>query len=260
VKFPAHDDIVAINPSMSSLYHSLSEIYEGMYQTFINYDDEFRFYSKILSSHQCESLVEIGCGTGHLAQRFTQGKFQYSGLDLSEDMLTIARRKTPDAKFMAGDMRDFHLADKQDSCIITGRTLSYLITNMDVLAMFKSVHQNLKSNGIVCFDLIDALKFIPKITTEKIQHTAVVNGERYSRDSYWKINPSQSWTFDWLSVYQRKKDDGSYEEIGRDNSTIRSFTEDEITLFLTLTGFEVKNIIVRPSYAFDTLVFVAQRK
>jgi hypothetical protein len=44
---------------MSNLYKDLSEIYEGMYQTSINYEDEFKFYSKILSDHHCRNIVEM---------------------------------------------------------------------------------------------------------------------------------------------------------------------------------------------------------
>lgn len=32
-----------------------------------------------------------------------------------------------------------------------------------------------------------------------------------------------------------------------------------MSLFLQLTGFEVKEIIPRPSYAFDTIVMIAEK-
>ena len=83
--------------------------------------------------------------------------------------------------------------------------------------------------------------------------------KNYIANSFWSINFSQSWTFDWLSVYYKEDDNGNLIKIGEDNSTIRAFSKDEISLFLQLTGFEVKEIIPRSSYAFDTLVVVAEK-
>jgi SAM-dependent methyltransferase len=245
---------------MSTLYNSLSEIYEGMYQTFINYEDEFRFYSSILKKHNCRSVLEVGCGTGHLAGSFTRANFDYTGMDLSEEMLSIARKKNTAADFLCADMREFRLDQKTESCIITGRTLSYLIGNKDVLDAFKAIRENMLPQGILSFDFIDALRFIPAIKDSKVVHEATFNGKSYVRDSYWKVNPAQSWTFDWLSVYQLKGQEGTLTEVGRDNSTIRSFTKDEMQLLLTLSGFETLEVIDRPSYAFDTFVFVARSK
>src|SRR5262245_58452648 len=97
---------------MSHLYTSLAEVYDGMYRTFINYEDEFNFYSQILKSNHCNQVLEIGCGTGNLASRLIEKGFGYTGLDLSEDMLAIARKNYPQGEFVKGDMRTFDLSQK----------------------------------------------------------------------------------------------------------------------------------------------------
>lgn len=245
---------------MNNLYGNLSEVYEAMYQTFINYEEEYKFYSEKLLKYGCRSLIEIGCGTGHLADSFTRAGFEYYGLDLSDDMLSLAAKKYPQCRFLKGDMRNFELPEKSASCIITGRTLSYLLTNKDVYAALLSINRNLFDKGILCFDFIDANKFIPRIKNgERITHSAVFNNKKYRRESYWSLNFSQSWAFDWASVYYEEKEGGSIEKLGEDNSVIRAFCKDQIILFLELAGFAIKEIIERPSYAFDTFVMVAQK-
>jgi SAM-dependent methyltransferase len=245
---------------MSSLYNQLSEVYEAMYQSFINYEEEYNFYSRILSQYQCTGVLEIGCGTGHLAERFAKNNFEYTGIDLSEDMLTIARANNPRAAFYKMDMRDFSLPKQSASAIITGRTISYLITNDDVYNALNSINKNLSAAGVICFDCIDASAFIPSISKDKkIIHKAGWGNKKFSRESYWSVNLQQSWTFDWHSIYYEEKANGELIKIGEDKSTIRSFTKDEMVLFLRLTGFELKEIIDRPSYAFDTFVVVAKK-
>jgi SAM-dependent methyltransferase len=245
---------------MSNLYTNLSSVYEAMYQSFIDYEAEYVFYSDILLSYHCESVVEIGCGSGNLANRFTNNGFEYIGMDLSEEMLTLAKTNYPNAVFVKEDMRNFNLLKKFDACIITGRTISYLLTNNDVVDTFTSINENLSINGIVSFDCIDANKFIPQIDpTKKVEHRASFNHKHYQRDSIWKVNIDNGFCFDWASFYYEKKAQEELIEIGKDNSTIRAFTKDEIVLFLTITGFKVLEIIERPSYAFDTFVIVAQK-
>jgi hypothetical protein len=83
--------------------------------------------------------------------------------------------------------------------------------------------------------------------------------KNFTGESFWKINFTQSWTFDWLSVFYEEQKDSSLLKIGEDNSTIRAFTKDEIILFLQLAGFRLKEIFPRSSYAFDTFVAVAEK-
>ncbi|MBI2729814.1 MAG: class I SAM-dependent methyltransferase [Sphingobacteriales bacterium] len=245
---------------MNNLYKNLSVVYEAMYQTFIDYNEEYACYSSILKRYNCKHVLEIGCGTGHLAEKFTAGGFIYTGMDLSEDMLQIARYKNTSSDFIRGDMRNFHLAKKTNAAIITGRTISYLITNEDVLNTLKSIYTNLAPGGILCFDSIDASLFIPSIKNGKeIVHSADWKDRKFMRTSKWDINFSQSWLFDWHSEYFELKPGKVKESIGMDNSTIRTFTKDEMQLFLKLAGFTILEINNRASYAFDTFVVVAQK-
>src|SRR5258708_23254430 len=165
---------------MSALYSNLSEIYESMYQTFINYEEEFAFYSSILKKYQCQSVLEAGCGTGNLAHQFIASNMEYVGMDLSDDMLTIARKNNPKVDFVKGDMRNFNLAKPMQSCIITGRSISYLVANQDVCDAFHSIYKNLTVRGLLCFDFIDASLFLPSIINGKsVTHQAMVGDKRF---------------------------------------------------------------------------------
>ena len=49
-----------------------------------------------------------------------------------------------------------------------------------------------------------------------------------------------------------------YQPIGFDEAELRAFTEDELEIFLTLTGFKILQALDRKVYAFNTKVIVAQ--
>lgn len=245
---------------MSSLYNNLADVYEMMYRSFINYDEEFIFYSGKLKKYSCHSVTELGCGTGNLAEKFIADGFNYTGLDLSKSMLEIAAKKFPSGKFMEADMRNFNLPEKQDGCFFAGRTSAYLTGERDMEEALISIHKNLAQNGIVCFDCIDADKFIPLIKGGKqIVHTASYRERRFHRASYWTSVENAQSAFNWESVYFEVDDKRNKKEIGRDNSALRAFTKSEIENALNNTGFKMLEAEDRPSYAFDTFVILAQK-
>jgi SAM-dependent methyltransferase len=245
---------------MKDIYDKHAEVYEAMYRSFMNYPAEYAYYHKILKKYKCKSLLELGCGTGNLASLLLQHPYQYIGLDNSESMLKRARKKLPQHLFIKSKMQKFTLPVKVDACIFTGRTSSYLKTNSDVKKTLDAINGNLETGGIVVFDVINAPLFIKKISNKKKSiHEAKYKGKHYYRESCWIYNPMQLWSFDWISVYYEKLKGGKKKKLFDENSTLRSFSKEDMQLFLELSGFKVLKITPKASYAFDTLVFIAQK-
>jgi SAM-dependent methyltransferase len=228
---------------MNNLYNSLSEVYEMMYHSFINYDKEYSYYRNKLIPFNSKSVLELGCGTGNLAQRFIGDGFDYTGIDLNRAMLRIAKEKNPEGHFIEADMRNFNLNKKSGACLFTGRTSAYLLTNEDVLSTFNSIHASLNNEGIVCFDCIDASKFIPLITNDKhVVHIAEFEKRKFKRESFWSLHNMQTQTFKWDSVYYEIDEESRLHEIGKDSSIIRAFTKENMTLMLELAGFSLSRL------------------
>lgn len=249
------------NTVMASLFNDkMAEIYDVMYQNFVDYDEEFSFYQRIIQTHGSTSILELGCGTGNLALRFFQNKQDYIGLDASEDMLAIAQKRTSKSTFLLGDMREFDLDSPVDAILITGRSTSYLLSNEDVYYCFDSVAQNLTPDGLFVFDFIDANRYIPYTETHPlISHQAEYNGTTYYRDSQWKTTTADNFMMEWTALYYTESE-GEKVIISEDFSTVRVFTLNEIQLFLHLKSFEIIEIIDRKTYAYDTYVIIAKKR
>lgn len=91
-----------------------------------------------------ESLLDIACGTGAHLRHFAGEFSRVAGLELSEDMLTVAKRRLPDVLLHQGDMRDFdlgiqfdavtcmfssigHMGDKHELAATAGRMLAHVV-------------------------------------------------------------------------------------------------------------------------------------
>ena len=238
----------------------MAEIYDAMYQSFIDYDKEYTFYNNLLQKNNPKSILEIGSGTGNLAKRFIENKQNYTGLDYSKSMIDISEKRNPDCHFIHGDMRDFNLEEKVDAIIITSRSTSYLISNNDINDTFNCLHNNLNTDGVIIFDFIDANRFIPYIKENSpITHSAQYKDILYSRKSSWEVSQHDNFILEWTAKYYSDEIDNS-KPIANDYSTVRVFTLNEMQLFLYLHHFEIIKIIDRKTYAYDTFVIVAKKK
>ena len=64
----------------------------------------------------------MACGTAPHAKFFKDLGVDYTGVDISEDMLQKAREVTPNATFQKGDITQVHLFPQKSMshCILTG--------------------------------------------------------------------------------------------------------------------------------------------
>ncbi len=245
---------------MEKLYTELADVYEAMYRTFMDYDTEFACYGALLEKYGVQKVLEIGCGAGNLAQRLLAHGFDYTGMDISPDMLAIAQRQLPPCPLVEGDMRTFRLAESFQGALIVGRSLSYLLENKEVRDTFEAVYRALAPGAVFIFDVIDARLFIPGIDPgEILRHEAVHEGGCYIRNSVFEVNARSGWTWDWTADYYAVEPSGERRHLARDTSTLRTFTGDETEIFLALSGFEILERFPKRAYAFDTWVFVARK-
>ncbi|MDI9310720.1 MAG: class I SAM-dependent methyltransferase [Limnohabitans sp.] len=237
----------------------MSKVFDSMYQKFINYDEEFKFYLDLLNKYNCGTVLEIGSGTGNLAQRFDQTTLFYQGLDISADMIKIAQDRNPSLLFTQGDMKNFALAQKTEAIIMTGRTSSYIISNNDLYQAFDCIASNLINEGIFIFDFIDASRYIPYILENKnIEHIAATENGTYSRIGNWFPLTEDNFLLCWEADYFLTKDNHKI-HLKKDTSIVRVFTLHEMELFLKIKGFNIIEVIDKKTYAYDTFVIVAQK-
>jgi SAM-dependent methyltransferase len=224
-----------------------------MYQSIFDYESDFNLFSGLLAEENCKKILEIGCGSGNLIQYFSSSGFDYTGLDISEEILSIAKQNNPEANLIQGDMRNIKIASKFDAVIITGRSFTYMTTNNDVIDALKSIKSVLNDKGILIFDNFDANIIFRDFQTEMI-HESNYNNRTYKRVSKNSINLETGWTWNWEATYYIKENEKT-EKIS-DKTILRAFLEDELNLFLNLNDFKIKKIVKDG----PSLLIVAQKK
>ena len=103
------------------------------------------------------SILDIGCGTGELLVLLQQSGANVTGVDLSAEMLSLAKDKCEKAGFspplFQQSMTNLEGLGQHDVVTIFCDSLNYLESEEDVLATIKSAYQQLKEEGILLFDV-----------------------------------------------------------------------------------------------------------
>jgi len=97
----------------------------------------------LLDAKPGEHVLDLGCGTGHLAERIQKTGALVSGIDSSKDMIAQAKQNFPDIKFSVADATNFYF-DKPFDAIFSNAVLHW-IKNQD--GLIKNVYDNLKPGG-----------------------------------------------------------------------------------------------------------------
>lgn len=110
-------------------YQDMSLVYDQLTQD-QPYDSWFNIV-KHYSDPYGNIILDIGCGTGSLTHLLIS-LGDVTGMDLSVDMLSIARQKSNQVTWIKGDMTQFELIQKFNIITIFCDSLNYLSTDKDV--------------------------------------------------------------------------------------------------------------------------------
>ena len=144
---------------MQSYGPIFAEVYNKRWSGFANQIASLllEFYAATPIGKINKSVLDLGCGTGHLALYFLEDGYQVVGIDGSEHMLRYAREKTNNyiesgqARFIQGNIADFDLDQKFGLVVSTYDTLNHLTDQEELHKCFKCAMS--VCDGYFIFDL-----------------------------------------------------------------------------------------------------------
>jgi SAM-dependent methyltransferase len=117
-----------------------------------------RFFASQPISRSCPHILDLGCGPGHLALRFLEAGYDFTGIDFSPAMLSLAEDRcrrymvSGKARFSPGDISDFDLPGPFGWVVSTYNSINHLDSEQKLRSCFKSVRRCLAEGGFFLFD------------------------------------------------------------------------------------------------------------
>ena len=186
------------------------------------------------------SVLELGCGTGTVTRMLSKSGYDCVGLDMSEDMLSIASDKTFEEDlhiiYTCQDMRDFEVPYSMDAMISIGDSMNYITCVDDLENVFSCVRENLKENGVFIFDL-KTIHFFRDILADNT-YAQNRDDSAFIWDNYYDEEERNN-EYE-LAVFV-KNDDGTFDRCEEQHYQ-HGFTIEEVTGAARKAGLNVKSI------------------
>jgi len=145
-----------------------------------NYDVFGRFYDAIMgdraeatkrlrefirkASPKAKNVLELGCGTGSVLKHLAKD-YDVCGLDLSERMLSLAKKKVPQARLSRQDMVRFHSSETFDVICCVFDSINHVLSFTDWKKLFANVYRHLSDEGTFIFD-VNTRKKLDRLVAE----------------------------------------------------------------------------------------------
>ncbi len=114
--------------------------------------DMEKFYLNLLQNHVPKGgkILDVGCGTGEpIAQFLIKKGYEITGIDGSEKMIQLCKKRFPNEKWLHADMRALELQDKFDA-VIAWHSLFHL-PHDDQRRTLNSLASMVEQDGLLVF-------------------------------------------------------------------------------------------------------------
>ncbi len=222
-------------------YSAIAECYDAL-NSHIDYEQIASFLNREIRAGGVSDgsiVLDLACGTGNITLPLLKRGYDMIGVDLSGDMLNIARNKKGGDKvlWLCQDMRSFELYGTVGAVVCCLDSINYLTSRNGLSKCFSLVHNYLDPNGIFIFDVNTPYKF---------EHVYGNNHYILEDDGIYcgwqNYFDKKSGLCDFELSFFYENDDGSYTRLD-ETQTERCFSIRTLTGLLVKNGFEIIKIV-----------------
>ena len=139
-------------------YHALAASYDRLTND-VDYAAIVAFYHQILEKEKLhpKSAIDLACGTGSVALLLAERYDWVIGVDMSEEMLTVAFQRAVEQEkqplFICQKLQELYLPRAVDMAVCALDGLDYILNPADCEKAIQRVYKALNPGGIFIFDV-----------------------------------------------------------------------------------------------------------
>jgi len=242
---------ISSQPTFASFY----DFYDGPEYR----GDQLRMYQE-LATQAGKRVLELACGTGTVTLALARAGLDVTGLDISPDMLLVAKEKTAREEkevqsrvhFIEGDMKSFQLDGEFDCVLVPSNAFGCLTAPEDRQSCLRSIREHLRPGGRL---VIEERNYTPELLTRMFARCPAITAQMA------RVNPAtgKHTMFNWATthidfvtqtIYARRfidevQDDGTVKRyLSADGGAHRThyFSRFELHLLIEQAGLCVRDL------------------
>lgn len=150
--------MMARHDEIRQTWNKVASLYEEKFMHLHLYDESYDYICKSISN-QGSTILEIGCGPGNISKYLVSRRpdFDIYGIDNATNMIDLARKNNPSAKFDVMDCRSIDgLKSKYDG-IVCGFCLPYL-SELESHKLIVDSYSLVNTNVLLYISFIDGAR------------------------------------------------------------------------------------------------------
>lgn len=140
---------------MKKEYKTLSKYYDVLHNK-KDYLGETKFFTNLINKNKKSKgnrLLDVACGTGSHIFYFKKN-FKTEGVDLSKNLIKIAKEKNPTIRFKVTDMLKLEPKQRYDIITLLFSSIAYLKDGNDIIKTLKNFDKILEKGGILIIETL----------------------------------------------------------------------------------------------------------
>lgn len=136
-------------------WNNIAGLYNEKFKELRLYDESYDYICQALMQTGAK-ILDVGCGPGNITQYLLSKRpdFDILGIDLAENMIELARKNNPTARFAVMDSRQMFTLDTQFDGIVAGFCLPYL-SPLEAGELISSAYRLLNEQGLLYLSFVE---------------------------------------------------------------------------------------------------------
>jgi ubiquinone/menaquinone biosynthesis C-methylase UbiE len=102
-----------------------------------------------LQINKGSKVLDLGCGNGRVIDILEKFNINYTGLDISENLIKLAQKKYPEKEFIVSDLLKTPFSDNEFDYVLSLATLHHIPSEEQRLNALLEINRVLKPGGII---------------------------------------------------------------------------------------------------------------
>lgn len=180
-------------------------------------------------------VVDLGCGSGILAEQLTKAGCRCIGVDYSKSILEIARQRAPKATFQRASFLDYEFPPCQAVTAI-GEVFTYQFDERNSLQtlqeLWTRIYRQLLPGGYLIFDLLE-----PGMLNGAPEFSRIAEGKDWTIFVHYKENVTARTFSRDITAFRRI---GDLYRKSNELHQVNTFDREEVLATLRAIGFQVE--------------------
>lgn len=146
-----------MNPNKETLdtWNNVAHMYQEKFMELDLYHSSYDHFCEALKNSRAQ-ILDIGCGPGNITKYllFKRPDFHILGIDTAPNMIELAKKNNPSARFAVLDCREINTLDQTFDGIISGFCLPYL-SPMECNELIATAYRLLQTKGVLYLSFVE---------------------------------------------------------------------------------------------------------